>query len=145
MEVNMNFQKLLTTTLLAGILVSLPLFGAEKSKQSKVEKTSSSYKQLNDSNFDSVVQKGIVIVDFYGDRCPPCQKFGPIFEKVAGEMSDKGTFAKANIDQTSKAASKYNVSTIPTLIIFKDGKEIKRRTGSCDASTLKSFVRSAVK
>ena len=139
----MNIRSIFTALFIIGICASVPLMGmyaAEKAKIFKSEPQNSVCKHLDDANFEATIAKGLVVVDFYADWCSPCQKLGPLFEQTASQMTGKLTFAKANVDIASRATQKYNVSSIPTLIIFKDGKELKRRTGGCDLKTLQSFV-----
>lgn len=104
----------------------------------------SSISHLDDTTFYQAISKQIVVVDFYADWCPPCRKLSPIFEEVAAEMGDQALFAKVNIDKAKKVAKEHQVESIPTLIIFKNGKEEKRHKGGCDAETLRNFVRSAL-
>jgi thioredoxin 1 len=103
----------------------------------------SSVQHWNDSNFDDAISNGIVVVDFYADWCPPCRKFGPIFEEVAGELDGSAVFGKVNVNGGKKSASKLGVSNIPTIIIFKDGKEVKRGNGGSDADTFRAWVESS--
>lgn len=104
----------------------------------------STVKHWNDSNFDDAITDGVVVVDFYADWCPPCRKFGPIFEEVAGDLEGAALFGKVNVDTGKKAANKHGVSSIPTIIIFKDGKEVKRRTGGTDADSFRAWVESVL-
>jgi thioredoxin 1 len=139
----MKIINILNTLFVIGVFTSISLAGTDNVGNSKfkTEIKKSVCKNLDNINFESVIAKGIVVVDFYADWCSPCQKLGPIFEQVASEMSGSLTFAKANVDIASKASQKYKVVSIPTLILFKDGKEIKRRMGGCDMRTLQSFIK----
>ncbi|MCC8166778.1 MAG: thioredoxin [Planctomycetes bacterium] len=86
-------------------------------------------KDLTDGTFSDVTGTGVTLVDFWAPWCPPCRAQGPIIEKVADEVDGKAVVAKINIDEQPATASKYGVASIPTLLIFKDGKEIKRYVG----------------
>ena len=79
---------------------------------------------LSDSTFDSEVKKagGLALVDFWAPWCGPCLIVAPILEKIAEEMSDKIKVCKLNVDDNQKTASDFGVMSIPTMIIFKDGK-----------------------
>ena len=92
-----------------------------------------------DNNFDEVVSKGTCIVDFYADWCGPCKMFGPIFENV--EKKHKNiNFCKLNVDDDSEIAQKLGVMSIPTTIIFKDGKELRRNIGLMNETELEAFI-----
>lgn len=125
----MNIRNIFLTLFAIGTFASISL------------PASDTCKRLDNGNFESIIADGTVVVDFYADWCPPCQKLGPIFEQAASQMGDGMTFAKANVDVATKASQKYNVASIPTLILFKDGKEIKRRMGGCDMKTLQNFIK----
>ena len=87
--------------------------------------------EINKDNFDSEVVKhsGITVVDFFADWCGPCRKMGPILEEVEAELSQKVKFAKINTDDNIEMAKKYQVSGLPTLIIFKNGIPAERLVG----------------
>lgn len=71
---------------------------------------------------------GLVLVDFYADWCGPCKMLLPIISQIE-EMNTGAKILKINVDDVSELAAKYGVSTIPTLIFFKDGKEVRRSIG----------------
>ena len=105
----------------------------------------SSITYLSDSDFASSIADGYSIVDFYADWCGPCKNLGPVFEKVSGELIDSLRFYKLNVDNGPKSSSVNNIDVIPTLIIFKDGKEVARRVGGCNESQLKAFIFTNIK
>lgn len=87
---------------------------------------------LNDQNFESEVLKSSVpvLVDFWASWCGPCQMMGPIVEEVAKEFEGKPVkIAKLNVDEAPATAEKYNVMSIPTFKIFKDGKVVDEFVG----------------
>jgi thioredoxin 1 len=87
--------------------------------------------QFTDQNFDQEVIKSDkpVLVDFWAAWCGPCQMMGPIIDELAEKMTDKVKIGKLNVDENRETAGKYNVMSIPTLIIFKDGKIAKQLVG----------------
>lgn len=102
-----------------------------------------SIEKLNDENFEGTISKGRVVVDFYADWCGPCRKLVPIIQQLSKEMSGSVTFVKVNIEEAPSVSSKYKVSSLPTLILFNNGKEVNRRVGGCDEKTLRNFANSA--
>ena len=87
-------------------------------------------KKLNTQNFANEVlnASGTVLVDFYADWCGPCKMVSPIVDEIATERPDI-TVGKLNVDESNSLAAKYNVMSIPTLIVFKAGKEAARIVG----------------
>ena len=87
-------------------------------------------KKLNTQNFDNEVlnNNGVALVDFYADWCGPCKMVAPIVNEIANERYDI-TVGKVNVDENNSLAVKYGVVSIPTLIVFKDGKEQTRIVG----------------
>ena len=77
-----------------------------------------------------------VLVDFFADWCGPCKMMAPIVEELATELDGKVKVGKINVDENSDIAVEYNVMSIPTLIIFKNGKEEKRLVGLRDKEEL---------
>lgn len=75
--------------------------------------------------------QGVVFVDFYADWCGPCRMTGPVIDQLAEEMSEI-KFVKVNVDQNQELAGQYSVFSIPTFIIFKDGKPVSQFTGARD-------------
>lgn len=87
-------------------------------------------KKLNNHNFQNEILEnaGIALVDFYADWCGPCKMLSPIIDEISEERTDI-TVGKVNVDENNSLAAKYNVMSIPTMIIFKNGKEQARVVG----------------
>lgn len=94
--------------------------------------------KLSLENFEKEVLKSEkpVLVDFYADWCGPCNAMAPVIEELATELDGKAKVGKINVDENSDIAVEYNVMSIPTLIIFKNGKEEKRLVGLRDKEEL---------
>ncbi|MCC3866986.1 thioredoxin [Terrisporobacter mayombei] len=88
-------------------------------------------KIIKTNEFANVVKnkKGIVVVDFFATWCGPCKMLSPVYNSLAEEMVDKADFYKVDIDESMELAEKFVVSTVPTVIVFKDGKEMDRLVG----------------
>ena len=98
--------------------------------------------KLSTENFEKEVLKTEkpVLVDFYADWCGPCNAMAPVIEELAKELEEKVKVGKINVDENPDIAVEYNVMSIPTFIIFKNGKEEKRFVGVRDKEELlKSF------
>lgn len=86
---------------------------------------------INGQEFVKKVKEtnGVAVIDFFATWCGPCNMLGPVFSEVADEMSGDAYFAKIDIDQSMEIAQEYRVTTVPTVIFFKDGVEVKREIG----------------
>lgn len=84
---------------------------------------------LTDTNFQQQTKNKVVLVDFWAEWCAPCKMMAPVLNDVAGELSGNSYVGKLNIEQYQSMAQKFNVRSIPTLILFKNGKEVKRFVG----------------
>jgi len=88
-------------------------------------------KHINQNDFEEKVLKSKlpVMVDFYAEWCAPCKMAGPVLDKLADEFSGKVEIFKVNVDEAQSLAQRYGVMSIPTVIVFKDGKEVDRQMG----------------
>ncbi len=91
---------------------------------------------LEEDNFDKMISGKKILVDFYADWCGPCKMLGKVLESSDIDIE----CLKVNIDKYSDLATKYRVMSIPTVIMFDDGKEIKKNVGFMDEDELKEFV-----
>ena len=85
--------------------------------------------KVNSQNYNDVKNNGTVLLDFYADWCGPCKMIAPIIAEIADERTDV-TVGKINVDEASDLAREYKIYSIPTLVVLKDGKEIRRATGA---------------
>jgi len=86
--------------------------------------------ELTNGEFESFTKEGVVLIDFFAEWCMPCMMMAPIIEDLNEDFEGKAKIAKLNIDDSPELADKYNVSSIPTFIIFKEGKVVEQLTGS---------------
>jgi thioredoxin 1 len=86
---------------------------------------------INQDEFDAKVLQSDkpVMVDFYAEWCGPCKMAAPIIDQLADEFADKAAIVKVDVDANNELAGKYGVMSIPTVIIYKDGKEVDRKIG----------------
>ncbi|NMB83998.1 thioredoxin [Candidatus Roizmanbacteria bacterium] len=96
----------------------------------------------NDFQKEVVDHKGIVFVDFYAEWCGPCKMTGPIIDELATEMQTI-KFVKVNVDENSDLASQYSIFSIPTVIIFKDGKPVNQFVGAMGKEGFKQEISKA--
>ena len=101
---------------------------------------SSLIKHFDDENFTSSIAQGTTLVDFYADWCGPCRMMTPVIEEFAKEMEGKISVGKLDIDASQKTTHTFQVTSIPTLILFNDGQEVKRIVGLKDLAALKKLV-----
>ncbi len=83
-----------------------------------------------------------VVVDFWADWCGPCKMMAPVFKNAAGKLEPNIRFAKINTEKEAVIASQYNIRSIPTIVLFKSGKEIARRSGALQLPELTGWIKS---
>ena len=101
--------------------------------------------EMNDENFDEEINKEYktLIVDFWAEWCGPCKLLSPIIEEVAKELEDQVTFGKVNLDSNQDLAMKLSIRSIPTLLMFKDGKLRDTKVGLLSKSDLQDWILSS--
>ena len=102
---------------------------------------SKAVQQVGDADFDQVLSGGKpVFVDFWAPWCGPCRLIGPIVEELAPGYEGKAVIAKMNVDDNPMVAQRYGVTSIPTLMMFKDGKLVDRMIGAAPKNALQQFI-----
>ena len=95
---------------------------------------------VSDEEFASKTKTGLWLADFYADWCGPCRMLAPVIDEVAGELQGKVGFIKVDVDASQKTASQFEVTSVPTIVLIKDGKEVGRLVGLRDAEKIKEFI-----
>jgi len=95
---------------------------------------------LTNQNFKEEVKEGLVLVDFFATWCGPCKMMEPVISKIADEYKGKVKVGKVNVDDENELAMKYGISSIPTLILFKDGKPLKTLIGLSSKSEIENMI-----
>ena len=85
-----------------------------------------------------------VFVDFWAEWCGPCRTISPVVEELSSEYDDKVNFVKINVDENNELAQKYNVFSIPTLAIFKNGKVVSQKVGAATKESFKTMIDSSL-
>ena len=99
-------------------------------------------KEFTDDNFETEVLNSAlpVLVDFWAEWCGPCKMVGPIVEELAKDFADRAVVGKVNVDEFSALSSKYGITSIPTLMVFKGGKNVDQVVGAQNKTKLKDFL-----
>ena len=102
--------------------------------------------EVTDANFQAEVLESEVptLVDFWAPWCGPCKAMAPQFERAAGELEPQVRLAKLNTEEAQSVAAQFNIRAIPTLVLFKGGREIARQPGAMDANGVVRWVRGAL-
>jgi thioredoxin 1 len=122
---NSTLILILSLAALAGYLV----FNYLRMRKAQLVPESEKIITLTGSNFQHQVKKGVHLVDFWAAWCVPCKMMGPILNELAEQSDGSFRVGKLNVEQHPAMASTYGVRNIPTMILFKDGKELKRIVG----------------
>ena len=103
--------------------------------------------ELTESTFQKHIERNdvAVVVDFWAAWCGPCKMMAPAFEKAAEQMEPRVRFAKLDTENERSIAGRFGIQSIPTIIIFKGGKELARQSGAMDQNTLTNWIRSQLR
>ena len=97
-------------------------------------------KIINEEEFNNAIENGVSLIDFNAPWCAPCRAQGPIVQKLSEQFEERAVIAEMNIDENQQAAMKLGIQSIPTLAIFKNGKEIQRFIGLQSQGTLSAAI-----
>ncbi len=102
--------------------------------------------KVTDQNFGTSVLKSDkpVLLDFYADWCGPCQMAAPIIDQLSGEYADKVIIGKLNVDENNQTAASFGVMSIPTVIMFRGGKEVERKIGFAGRGGYEEMIKKVV-
>jgi thioredoxin 1 len=98
---------------------------------------------LTEETFKGTIDSGVTLVDFYADWCMPCRMLAPTIYAIADEYEGKVKVAKLNIDEAQGIAAEYGVMSIPTVIVFKDGKKVSQQVGMANKSAYQKMIEDA--
>ena len=99
---------------------------------------------MNTSDFKKLTSKGIYVVDFYAEWCGPCKMLSPVFQEVETNLSNVASFIKINIDNHIDIAQEYQISTIPTILVLKNGNIEERMVGFNSKEVIESKIKKVI-
>ncbi len=96
--------------------------------------------ELSTKDFEEKIQEGVTLVDFYAPWCGPCKMMSPIIDELSSEYEGKVNIYKVNVDNEPDLANRFQVMSIPTIIVFKDGKAVDQTLGAQSKNKLKDMI-----
>lgn len=120
---------LIIALVIIAVVVILFMRSYNKMKNTPAVAESELIEHLTAQNFAHKTKKGVVLVDFWADWCMPCKMMAPILNEVAEATEGTATIYKLNVDEQQQVAAQFGIRSIPTMILFKDGKEMERIIG----------------
>lgn len=98
-------------------------------------------KHIEEADFEKAIQANkFVLVDFYATWCPPCKMLAPVLEETLNELEEDVDIVKINVDEAENLSRKFNIMSIPTLILFKDGVQVDKTIGFMPKEQLIAFI-----
>jgi thioredoxin 1 len=123
-------KALIIATGLVAIIVIYIYFNYRRLKNTPEVTNSPKVKILSDKNFNHQIKTGVTLVDFWASWCMPCKMMAPVINEVAESVNGNASVGKLDVDQYRATAAKYKIRNIPTMILFRNGKEINRFVGA---------------
>ena len=120
---------LIIALVVIAVVVILFMRSYNKMKNTPAVENSELIEHLTAQNFAHKTKSGVVLVDFWADWCMPCKMMAPILNEVAEATDGTATIYKLNVDEQQQVAAQFGIRSIPTMILFKDGKEVERIIG----------------
>lgn len=99
-------------------------------------------KIVNSNEFRNEISEGVVLVDFFATWCGPCKMLGPVLEDLGKELEEKAKIIKVDIDQSGDLADEFRISSVPTMILFKDNKIVDTMVGFLPKERIKQVIES---
>ncbi|MBS4842940.1 MULTISPECIES: thioredoxin [Clostridium] len=99
-------------------------------------------KIVNSNEFRNEISEGVVLVDFFATWCGPCKMLGPVLEDLGKELEGKAKIIKVDIDQSGDLADEFRISSVPTMILFKDNKIVDTMVGFLPKERIKQIIES---
>jgi thioredoxin 1 len=125
----MKMKGLIIALVVIAVVAILLVRSYYKMKNAPAVADSELIEHLTAQNFAHKTKNGVVLVDFWADWCMPCKMMAPILNEVAEATDGTATIYKLNVDEQQQVAAQYGIRSIPTMILFKDGKEVERIVG----------------
>jgi thioredoxin 1 len=125
----MKMKGLIIAFVVIAVVVILFMRSYNKMKNAPAVADSELIEHLTAQNFAHKTKNGVVLVDFWADWCMPCKMMAPILNEVAAATDGTASIYKLNVDEQQQIAAQYGIRSIPTMILFKDGKEVERIIG----------------
>lgn len=132
----------IATYVISALLLGSFIYLFLKNRKRMNRPPSENIRELTDQNFHSIIKKGVSLVDFWAAWCGPCRVQGPIVDEIADEMKDKANICKMDIDTHRVIPGKFGIQSIPTLLIFKEGRVVQKFVGVKSKSVLIQAIQS---
>ena len=97
-------------------------------------------KEVTEQDFQSTVDRGVTLVDFWAEWCGPCRMVTPVLEELQGELGDRAQIVKLNVDENPNIAQQFGISGVPTMLLFKDGQVVDKLVGASSINTYRDLI-----